>query len=165
MEYKTYGQKVTEHQAKNIGVEDHVNEYVRELQKDMLDNIQETIVNTLKNPEYHKRDFYIVFLNRIERVGGAIRRWCVARKSPPTPVYNHSVFKYHHQSGELEFLWMIPEQFRYWDLYRNSHQYLQDPKWASQTKFVILMESGELLKWVQKENNEDPNEKVVAIKV
>ena len=71
--------------------------------------------------------------------------------------YKQDVFKYHHLSGELEFLWCIPSKERYWHIINNKYQYLSNKQTERLAQFVLLMESGALLKWAQRENGELPD--------
>jgi hypothetical protein len=87
------------------------------------------------------------------------------RRSCPTPAYNQNVWKYHKETDQLEFLWSIPRKNISDDLYRNRNRYLSNPALKSRTSFVVMMESGELEKWVAKENKEDPNKPKAIIKV
>jgi hypothetical protein len=59
-----------------------------------------------------------------------------------------------HTTDTLEYLWSIPDQVLYWHIFNNQAQYIHDKECATLAKFVILMESGELLTWVKKENGE-----------
>lgn len=87
------------------------------------------------------------------------------RRSCPTPSYNQNVWKYHKETDSLEFLWSIPRKHIYFDMYRNRDKYLRNPKLKSRTSFVIMMESGQLEKWVAKENKEDPSKPKAIIKI
>lgn len=155
---KTYGQRADEHWSKTHELEDDVREYTRAIGKDVMDRMHQ-VVGEAKDVEIYKnKDFYIVLLLRIQKLGQAFDPLVFARRSCPTPVYSQSVYKYHHLSGALEFLWNIPDRFRYYDIINRPQHYLQLGKDASETaKTVLLMESGELLKWVKKENGEKPD--------
>lgn len=77
-----------------------------------------------------------------------------ARQSCPTPLYKMSVFKFHHLSGSLEFLWTLPPAWRCEDIITHKQKYLDDKKWQQIAKFVLLDASGDLLEWIKKENGE-----------
>jgi len=154
---ETYGQVLARLGDKAFELEDDIVEYRREIERDVIKDIWQTIYKAIKDPLYILRDFYIVVLNKIERIGGVPRTFVLARKSCPTPVYKQSVFKYRHLSGELEFLWVIPQQDLYYHLLQNLSASLADPKTADLAKFCHLMESGKLLEWVKKENGERPD--------
>jgi hypothetical protein len=98
-----------------------------------------------------------VLAMKTERVGGVPRTWVFARQSCPTPTYQQSVWKCHHQTGALEYLWCIPDQVLYWHVIHNAHKYINDAETAGMAKFCLLMESNELIEWVIKENGEKPD--------
>jgi hypothetical protein len=93
-------------------------------------------------------------LTKVERIGNAVRTFVLARHSCPTPTYQQAVWKFNHESGTLEFMWSIPDKILYYYLLHNKTKLLADKQYADTVKFVILMESGELLDWVKRENNE-----------
>lgn len=154
---KSYGQLVNEHWAKKHTNDDDVIEYRRMMEPEILKNIHDTVAKALKQELYRNKDFYIVLLMKTERMGGVPRTFVLARRSCPTATYQQSVWKYHYISGELEFMWCIPDQVLYWHIIRNSHKYLSDPETQGIAKFCILMESGELEDWIIKENGEKPD--------
>lgn len=151
---KTYGEKLTEHIKKELTLEDDVIEYRRKLEPDVLKEINNVITKSKNNSLYRFKDFYIVMLTKIERIGGVPHNMIFARQSCPTPVYRQSVWKYKHNSDQLEFLWCIPDSILYSHILRCPTKYLADKECADLAKFVMLMESGELLEWVKKENKE-----------
>ena len=148
---KTYGEEVVR-ALMNETMDDDVIEYRRPMEQEVLKNIEHTVKEALKSPIYTGKDFYIVLLFKVERIGSAPRTFVFARQSCPTPIYKQSVWKYHRNASSLEFLWSIPDMLLYYDVLRNGHQL---PKEEQELfKFVTLMESGELLEWVKKENGE-----------
>lgn len=153
-EKKTYGSKILEHYAKDLTLDDDVIEYRRQLESDALKEIDSLIEKTKNNSLYRNKDFYIVMLTKMEKIGSVPHNYFLARQSCPTPVYRQAVWKYKHVSGVLEFLWCIPDAILYYHLFHNKQKYLADKECEDLTKFVILMESGELLEWVKRENHE-----------
>jgi hypothetical protein len=151
---KTYGQQLLDHQSKNLELESDVIEYRREMEPDILRKIYNTITEAKTKPLYTNRNFYVVMLIKKERFGDTPRTLIFARRSCPTPTYKQCVWKYHNNSDHLEFLWSIPDIILYYHILRNKHKYLVDKECSDLTKFVILMESGELLEWVKHENGE-----------
>jgi len=154
---KTYGQHVFEHFSKTHEVEDDVIEYRRQMEPAIMRNIHETVANAKDKDLYSNHDFYVVLLMKTERIGGATRTFTLARRSCPTATYQQSVFKYHHVTGDLEFLWCIPDQVLYWHVIRNAGKYLADKETKGMAQFCLLMESGELMQWIVKENGEKPD--------
>lgn len=151
---KTVGQQIVEHDALRLSLDDDIIEYRRAMEPEILKSIDNTIQKAVANPTYKDRDFYVVLIMMTDRVLKHFRYICVARLSCPTPTYKQAVWKYHHTSDSLEFLWSIPDKILYYHLLNNKEKYLQDKECSDLLKFVILMESGELLTWVKKENGE-----------
>lgn len=156
-ENKTYGQKIAQHLDQKHALEDDVIEYRRTMEKRVLLDIKNVAEQACKSPHYGTQDFYIVLLMKVEHIGQAPRTYVFARKSCPTPTYKQSVWKYHRESGSLEFLWSIPDKILYYHIVNNATKYLIDKETSQLTKYVLLMESGELVAWVKKENGELPD--------
>ena len=151
---KTYGSQILDHYKRDLTLEDDVIEYRRKLESDILKEIDETVAKSKNHSLYRNKDFYIVMLTKMEKIGSAPRNYIFARQSCPTPVYRQSVWKYRHVSDQLEFLWCIPDSILYYHILNNRQKYLSDKECADLAKFVILMESGELLEWAKRENGE-----------
>lgn len=151
---KTYGQSLVEHIQKGYDLEDDVIEYRRVMEKDLVEKLHATATQAKSHTLYQNKDFYLVYLLKIERIGGVPRNYIFARVSCPTPTYRQSVWKYHHVSGHLEYLWTLPDKQLYADILRDYHRYLQDKECAQLAQFVCLDNSGQLLDWVKKENGE-----------
>ncbi len=151
---KKAGQIIVEHDAQQHTLDDDIIEYRRQMEPDILAMIYNTVEKSKCEPLYTNSDFYIVLLQTVDAVLKQPKNIVIARKSCPTPVYKQSVWKYRSLSDSLEFLWSIPDSLLYYSIVHNPTVYLQDKECAELAKFVILMESGELLEWVKKENGE-----------
>lgn len=56
-------------------------------------------------------DFYIVVLFKKERLlHNVVRQYFFPRKSCPLPEFDQVVYKFHRNSGTLDFLWVVPDQ-------------------------------------------------------
>ena len=151
---KTYGQQVNENNAKTHNVEDDVIDYRLQMEKFISRDLHQKAYEASQHSLYRGKDFYMVILFKVEKIGHAIRSFCFARRSCPTPVYKQAVWKYHTKSGALEFLWSIPDQIQYYHILRNAPTLLKDKETQQLAQFCVLMESGDLLEWVKKENGE-----------
>jgi len=148
---------------KAMGFEDDVREYSLEWGKQLHRKIWETIDAAKEHAAYKNRNFYIVLIKNRDVFNEKAKDAIHVRVSCPTPVYKQDVFKYHHLTGSLEFLWCIPDKLKYYHILNNKQRYYENKETRRQCQFVVLMESGELLKWVKKENGELPDA-VLSIK-
>jgi hypothetical protein len=151
---KLAGQIVGEHDSLALDFEDDIIEYRRAMEPDIMDRLYKTIDATRFKDGYYGKDFYIVLLTTNDRVLRQPKLTFLARKSCPTPVYKQSVWKWKDFAGTLEFLWSIPDAILYYHIINNQAKYLNDNETSDLAKFVVLMENGELLRWVKKENGE-----------
>ena len=151
---KLAGQIIHEHDGLALDFEDDVIEYRRAMEPDIIARIYNTAQKAKHEDGYKGEDFYIVLLTFADMVLKQPRIIIFARKSCPTPTYKQSVWKYKTVSDTVEFLWAIPDALLYYHILHNKSQYLDDKESADLAKFVILMENGELLNWVKKENGE-----------
>lgn len=163
---KTAGQLVYEHNQKQHVMEDDISEYRGEHEKEIIDRINACAYHAATNIDIYKnRDFYVVMLIAKDAMLKHPRYIIFARRSCPSPIYKQAVWKYNHVSGTLEFLWVIPDKILYYHVLNNRQKYLQDKECQDMVKFVTLMESGELLEWIKKENGEDTKIGNVVIKI
>lgn len=151
---KLAGQKILEHDNLGLDLEADIIEYRRMMEPDIMTRLRNTAERSKNDEGYAGKDFYIVLITIVDRVLRQPRIISLARKSCPTPVYKQSVWKYRTFTGDLEFLWSIPDSILYYHILHNQAKYLTDKETAELAKFVILMENGELLQWVKKENGE-----------
>lgn len=77
-----------------------------EMNKKFLPQIEECI----KNHKNLTDPFYVLVINRRERlITNVIRQIFTARRTLPTPDYDQTVFKYFPSTGDLKFLWVVPD--------------------------------------------------------
>jgi len=151
---KLAGQIIAEHDSLSLNLDADIIEYRQAMEPDIMIRLRSTAEKAKNKDGYNGKDFYIVLITIVDRVLRQPRIIPLARKSCPTPVYKQSVWKYRNGTGDLEFLWSIPDSILYHHILHNRTKYLADKETAELAKFVILMENGELLKWVKKENGE-----------
>lgn len=74
--------------------------------KDYEHNIHMAI---LAGQKIYEGDFYIVVLTKVERLmKNVIRFYFFPRQSCPTPQHEQVVYRYHHETGDVEHLWVVP---------------------------------------------------------
>ena len=81
----------------------------REMTKGYIGHIED-LVTTGECRSWHY-PFYIQVIQRRERLMvNAIRHHFVARKTLPEPGYDQDVWKYFPSTGDLKYLWSVPDQ-------------------------------------------------------
>ena len=155
---KTIGQQISEHNQKNIQFEDDVREYSIAMGPKKLADIYEFALETTQVTEFKNKDFYVMLMCIPDMLLGELK-WIIdiPRHACPTPRYSTSVYKYHHTSGELEYLWNLPSEGKCKHIMRNIKIQMMNPATRVQATFVYQAESGALLQWVIKENGEKPD--------
>lgn len=151
---KLAGQIIHEHDSLALDFEADVIDYRQAMEAEVMARLYDTAQKAKNQDGYIGKDFYIVLIIMVDPVLKQPRIIPLARKSCPTPVYKQSVWKYKTNSDDLEFLWAIPDAILYYHIINNQAKYLADKETADLAKLVILMENGDLLKWVKKENGE-----------
>lgn len=157
MSDKTKEYLKAEFEAQKTKLRKEVEEENRLTSEKTLNSIYQVAQLTATKDFFLNRDFYLVLVKTNDMTSKEPLDNVFVRRSCPTPGYNQNVFKYHHLTGTLEFLWTIPRQHIYWHMYKNRSYYILDPKYKRQTAFIVSMESGKLLDWVKKENGELPD--------
>lgn len=86
-----------------------------------MELVQNEAATCSQLPKFKNKDFYVcLFMNRHPRAKIKQSFYRVhARLSCPTPHYCMALWKYHHLSGELEFMWMVPAKQKAYYLARN----------------------------------------------
>jgi len=58
-----------------------------------------------------KAIFYVCVITKKERLmDNVLRNYFLARSTCPTPQYDQTVYKYHRDSGAIQFLWVLPSK-------------------------------------------------------
>lgn len=158
MTKKRIGELVAEHNAKNIQFEDNIREYTLSMGKEQLKRLEDFAVATTKQTRFKQRNFYVILVILVDPLlAEPIFIVLPARLSCPTPCYNHTVYKYHWVSGDLEYLWHIPSKGKAIHIHKNLKAYLENPSTRTVAAFVEAAHSGRLLQWVIKENGKKPD--------
>ena len=100
------------------------------------------------------KDFYIVILVKAEAIfhNKVLHTIPFVQPVCPSPEYDQTVFKYHHLSGTVEFLWTLPDKLTY-DWYVENTPLVTSDRWPL-LKFVLKDKNGELLKQAKILNGE-----------
>jgi hypothetical protein len=105
IKHKTVGELTNELLA-NPDTKQGVVDTRKEMEKTYLPEVQKCI----NNHKDWKDPYYIIVINKRERLlVNAMRQYFLARLTLPTPDYDQTVFKYFPASGDLKFLWTVPD--------------------------------------------------------
>lgn len=148
---KTVGKMATELLQKIPDTLDPI-EIQREAQKDYISHLKECVDTGIK--EFGNIDFFVeVNLKKEKLLENVLRNYFIPRKTCPTPTYDHSVFMYHKDSGDLEYLWTVPDKETCQVFARNVH--LIVPEERVLLDFVLKFYNGQLLVKARKLNGEN----------
>lgn len=147
---KTVGAIASELQQKTPETRDPI-EIQREVHKDYIDNLKIAVDRGLLTM---KHDFYVTVIVKKEKLlENVLRNYFAERSTCPTPDHDQSVYKYHYDSGNLEYLWTIPDIQTCEVFLRNVH--LIVPEEQLLLEFVLNFYNGELMRLCRKLNGEN----------
>lgn len=87
--------------------------------------------------------WYVVILHKRERLlENVVRRYFFGRQSLPTPEYDQTVWRYYPSSGNLEFIWCIPDKNTTLYMYDRPGEIVEEQKHLK--KFVFDFINGTL---------------------
>lgn len=155
MTKKRIGEQVAEHNAKNLQFEDDLHEYTLSMGKDQRKRLEDFAAETSQKTRFKQKNFYISLVITVDPLLQEPKFIVLpARLSCPTPCYQHTVYKYHWVSGDLEYLWHIPSKAKAMHIQKNLKTYYDNPATRTIAAFVESAHSGRLLQWAIKENGE-----------
>lgn len=151
MKIKTVGEYAQELKQKQPDTIDTV-----ELQRE-IDQKEKTLEEIWKCVEEHEKlwnfPFYVVVLQKHEKaLQNVVRRYFLARRSCPSPTYDQTVFRFEPKTGQLEWIWSLPDR-NSCKHYIKNHQ--QIPKSHHDLlRCIVAFYNGQLIEKVQKLNKE-----------
>lgn len=146
---KTVGKISTDLQRKAPDSRDPI-EIQRAIHHDYEKHFSECVDNALKTIE---GDFYVCVITKKERLmNNVLRNYFLSRSTCPTPDYDQTVYKYHRNSGTVEFLWVLPSKDTCELFKQNALQIA--PEERHLLDFILMDSSGELLALSKKLNGE-----------
>jgi len=159
---KPLGQQLNEQKEKDIQGEVPVTELTEEMYLDWEKNLIECIDNG--KAAYPGKDFFVTVLSKAERLMPEVQRlYWVPRLSCPTPTYDQIVYRYHHATEELEFLWVLPDR-EICQAYHNDPLAVPEEE-RDLRQFVLDFYDGTLDKQAKILNNEKALEPRIAIRL
>ena len=146
---KTVGQQAYDIAASDtyaVTAIDQMRESLTDYEKEILECINRGI-------EQFKDNFFVVVVMRLDDsmvTANVIRARFFPRKSCPTPDYNQDVYKY--ESGDLQYLWSIPDRTTCHTYIKNYKQVV--PEEQHLLAMIIKFFNGDLDKLCMKLNGE-----------
>lgn len=126
-------------------------EVQREMQKNYLNDLHEA-VRLAK--EKTTQDFYVVGILRQHTLltRNHLEHKFVTRHTCPTPTYDQTVWKYRALSGDLEYMWTVPDRETCEIYLTNAIKVV--PEERQLLNYIIDFANGTLLERAKKENGE-----------
>lgn len=110
--------------------------------------------------KYH-RDFFIVTVNqRFRLFSNVCRTYFIDRISCPTPDFDQNVYRINRKTGQIEFLWAIPDKNTCLDMYNDPLAVPEEQ--LELRKFVFEFYDGTLLNKAKKLNNEEAADLIIV---
>lgn len=129
-------------------------EIERALHVDYEKNVLECVERGKK--EYFGEDFFTVVLTKREPLmQNVLRHYYFNRLSCPTPDYDQTLYRYTHESDQIEFLWVIPSRETSFTLLENRTQV--DPSEYQLLEFVLKFADKTLWRLTKALNGEVPD--------
>ena len=134
----------------------------REVDKEFFSEIQKCVER--KPHKDWKSPWYIIVLNRRERtMVNVVRRQFFGRQTLPTPEYDQTVFRYYPGTGNLEFIWCLPDKNTTLWMYDSPEQVPKEQDWLK--NFVFDYINGTLYASMIKKYPEEAKGKIHEKKV
>lgn len=148
----TVGKFATDLLAKDDGYQVNVIDQQRENTKEYLKDLNIAVDRGIIL--FPNSDFYIHVETRKEKLlENVLRNQFIPRQSCPTPNYDQSVFKYHHEKCDLVFMWVIPDRGTCFYFKQNYAQIPAEEK--ELLTFIRMFDDGTLLKLAKRLNGEE----------
>lgn len=109
--------------------------------------------NECKNRSALEGDFYVsVLLKKEKLMQNVLRAYFVPTQACPTPHYDQTVYKYNDAKGQVEFLWVVPDQ-ETCEIFRENKNIIV-PEERDLLKMVMYYYDGTLFNMMKKLNGE-----------
>lgn len=148
----TYGEQVDNHRALYTGDQDDYREYGKEMMKVILANVNDAFAKAVEHPTHKGKNFYVDLRISTEGVKKSIKSKIWVTQDCPSARFGHTVWKYHHESGTIEYMWTIPGNKEYDYIIANTQEYLNNGGEKETATFCHMLNDGSLLALIQKEN-------------
>jgi hypothetical protein len=139
--------------------EDHgmvpVIEQAQAMKSQFMDNLFEAVDRGCTK---YPGNFFIEVNEKNERLLPKVHRdYFVDVLSCPAPTYDHSVFRYNREKGQIEYLWTVPRKDVADMMRENADEILKQPAWTGEVellRFLYMFDNGVLFKMMKQYNKE-----------
>ncbi len=120
------------------------------MQEDYMKNLTLAVDRGYKK---YDGDFFIHVETKAEKLlPNTFRNYFIDRLTCPTPNYDQSVFRYNRKSGQIEYLWTIPDRETCFHLKDHALEVVAAEQGL--LSFVLKFDDGTLFKMMKKYNGE-----------
>lgn len=160
----SYSEKVDTHRQLYTGDQDDYREYSKVMMKKILENVNDAFAKAVDHPKHKNKNFYVDLRISTEAVKKTIRSRIWVTEACPSARFGHSVWKYHHESGTIEYMWTIPGNKEYDYIIAHTQEYLNNGGEKETAKFCHMLADGSLLAWIKKENGYKDDVEIITKK-
>jgi hypothetical protein len=148
---ETVGKIATDLLANHDGYDVPIIDQQREMTEDYLKNLDLAVDRGIKT--YPNEDFYVHVETKKEKLlENVMRNYFMVKHDCPTPNYDQAIFKYLHISGDLVFIWVIPDRETCF-MFKQNHLLIPKEEKDLLT-FITMFDDGSLLKYAKRLNGE-----------
>lgn len=133
---------------------------VDQMRENLSDYDRNLFICAERGKKEYPGNFYIVVITKQERImKNVIRNYFLCRGSCPTPDNDQIVYRYEKGSGEIKFLWAVPNKDTVHYLINNA--LLLPPEEKQLLDFSLQFKDGSLLRLSKTLNNEQPDSNIL----
>ena len=147
----TMGKISTDLLAKHDGYQVSAVDQATENTKDYMKNLYECVDRGIVL--YPGKDFYVHVETKKEKLlENVLRNYFIPKSDCPTPNYDQAIYKYMHASGDLVFMWVVPDRGTFFYFKENWKEI--PPEEKDLLTFIRMFDDGTLLKLAKRLNGE-----------
>jgi hypothetical protein len=147
----TVGKFATDLLKKDDGYQVSAVDQATENTKDYMKNLYECVDRGIVL--YPGKDFYVHVETKKEKLlENVLRNYFIPKSDCPTPNYDQAIYKYMHESGDLVFMWVVPDRGTCFYFKENWKEIPHEEK--DLLTFIRMFDDGTLLKLAKRLNGE-----------
>ena len=103
----------------------------REIDKEYFSEIEKCVK---EHKDWDEPYYIVVELKKERLLENVIRRYFIGRQSLPTPQWDQTVWRYNPKTGDLQFVWVLPDE--------------NTAKWMASNPTILSEEHEELVQFI-----------------